>query len=58
MKSYSLWGIVAQNATFNLITVGVGLALGWGIRRFHDNIYQVYVFPTQQNLVYRKLSNN
>ena len=32
----------------------VGLALGWGVRRFHHNIYQVLCFPTQHNLVNRK----
>ena len=28
------------------------MALGWVVRRFHNNIY--ICFPTQQNLVYRK----
>ena len=31
----------------------VGLALGWGVRRFHNNIHSI-CFPTQQNLVNRK----
>ena len=33
---------VAQNAAFSLVFLGVGLALDWGVRRFHDNIYAVF----------------
>ena len=34
------------NATFNLVFLGVGLALGWGVRRFHSNI-QMFSNPTE-----------
>ena len=30
-------GKSSSNATFNLIFSWVGLALGWGVRRFHNN---------------------
>ena len=33
------------NATFNPFFPWVGLALGWGVRRFHYNVYfEAYVF--------------
>ena len=38
-------GEKAQNATFNLNFPWVGLALGWGVRRFHNNI-QMFSIPT------------
>ena len=31
---------------FNLFFLGVGLALGWGVRRFHNNIY-MFPNPTE-----------
>ena len=31
-------GRSGQNATFNLSFSWVGLALGWGARRFHNNL--------------------
>ena len=30
--------------------LGVGLALGWGVRRFHNNVCNIYI-PTHQNVV-------
>ena len=27
------------NTTFNLFFLGVGLALGWGVRRFQNDVY-------------------
>ena len=38
------------DATFGRIFSGVGLALAWGVRRFRNNIYQVYVF--QPNIIW------
>ena len=43
------------NATFNLFFFWVGLAWGWGVRRFHNHIYfEVYVFQPNRVLVYRR----
>ena len=46
--------------TFNLNSIFLGwLALGWGVRRFHSNIYLVLrsiCFPTQQNTLHRRLA--
>ena len=52
-KSYLLWGKSDLNATFNLIFLVLGWPLGWGVRRFHNNIY---MFPNQTDfdLVNRK----
>ena len=44
-------GKSGPNATLNLFCLGVGLALGWGARRFHNNII---CLPTQHNSVNRK----
>ena len=42
---------VAQNATFKPSFSWVGLASGcWGVRRFHKNVYLVYVF--QPNIIW------
>ena len=39
-KNYLLWGNKSiPNATSNLIFLWVGLALGWGVPRFHSNSY-------------------
>ena len=35
------------NATFDLIFHRVGLALGWGVRRFHNNILYMFSNPTE-----------
>ena len=35
--------------TFYLIFLGVGLALGWGVRRLHNNVYLVDVFQPNRN---------
>ena len=35
-------GKSGPNATFTLFFSWVGLALGWGVRRFH---YHIYMFP-------------
>ena len=42
-------GKSGPNATFKTYFSWVGLALGWGIRRFHNNIYSEYMFsnPTE-----------
>ena len=50
MKNYLLWEKSGPMATFHLLFSWVGLALGWGVRRFH-NVFTC--FPTQQNLVHR-----
>ena len=34
-------GKSSPNATFNLFFAWVGLALGWGVRRFHNNMHIV-----------------
>ena len=52
-------GKSGPNATFNLVFLGLGSALGWGVRRFHHNIYfELLVpgicFPIQHNLANRK----
>ena len=39
-------GKSGPNATFDLILSWVGLALGWGFRRFHDHIY-MFSKPTE-----------
>ena len=39
-------GKSGPNTTFNLILSWVGLALGWGVRRFHNNIY-MFSSPTE-----------
>ena len=36
----------APNATINLFFLGLGLALGWGVRRFHVNSY-MFSHPTE-----------
>ena len=42
---------MAQLPLFNLFFLGLGLALGWGVRRFHNNIYfEVHVF--QPNIIW------
>ena len=41
-------GKSGPTATCNLNLSWVGLALGWGVRRFHNNIY---MFSSQRNLV-------
>ena len=46
MKNHLLWEKVAQNATFKPIFCWLGLALGWGVRRFHDHIY-MFSNPTE-----------
>ena len=38
-KKKNCCGKSGPSATFNLVFLGVGLALGWGVRRFHSNIY-------------------
>ena len=38
-------GKSGPNATFNLIFSWVGLALGWGVHRFHNNTY-MFSTPT------------
>ena len=48
-------GKSGTNATFEPIFSWVGLAFGWGVRRFHNHIIR---FPTRQNLVNRKYPNN
>ena len=40
---------VGPKATFKPNFSWVGSALGWGVRRFHNNIYMFY--KTQQNVV-------
>ena len=40
-----------KNATFDLFFLGLGLALGWGVRRFRNNIYMI---STQHNFVNRQ----
>ena len=47
-KLFAHRGKVDQMPLENLICLGVGLALGWGVRRFHNNIY--YVF--QPNIIW------
>ena len=42
-----------QNATFDLIFSRVGSAMGWGVRRFHNNNNN-NMFSTQPNLVNRQ----
>ena len=42
-------GKSGPNATFNLHFSWFGLALGWGVRRFHSSIFTC--FQPQQNLV-------
>ena len=48
----------APSATFNLFFSWVGLALGWGVRRFRNNIY-TFSNPTEfgksQNILFRSL---
>ena len=48
-------GKSGPNATFNLFFSWVGLALGWGVRRFHNDI--LYVFQPNIYLVNRKHPN-
>ena len=43
-------GKSGPSATFLPIFSWVWLALGWGVRRFHNNIYQVHVF--QPNIIW------
>ena len=45
-KNYLLWGKSGPNANFNHFFLGLGLALGWGVRRFHNNIY-MFSDPTE-----------
>ena len=46
-RKYLLWEKVAHMPRFFLpIFSWVGLALGWGVRRFHDNIY-TFSNPTE-----------
>ena len=49
---------VAQMPLFNLLFfLWVGLALGWGVRRFHNNILPGICLPTQHNLANRNYPN-
>ena len=44
-KNYLLWEKSGPNATFNLLRIlpWVGLALGWGVRRFHNNVHMFHL---------------
>ena len=56
-KSFAV-GKSGPHATFNLFFSWVGLALGWGVRRFRNNIY-TFSNPTEfgksQNILFRSL---
>ena len=39
-------GKSGPNATFNLFFLGVGVALGWGVCRFHNDVY-MFSNPTE-----------
>ena len=45
-KNNFLWEKVAQMPLLNLMFLGFGLALGWRIRRFHDNT-RMFSKPTE-----------
>ena len=45
-NKYLLWEKVAPKCHFSPNFSWVGLALGWGVRRFHDNIH-VFSNPTE-----------
>ena len=49
----SLWRKVAQKPNFNTNFYWAGSAMGWGVRRFHNNIYNS-CFPAPQNSGNRK----
>ena len=50
-KNILLWEKVAQIATFNLVFLGLGWSLGWGVRRLRNNIFMYFFFAIQHNLV-------
>ena len=48
-KNYLLWETKSgPNATFDFIFLGLGWPLGWGVRRFHNNIFMFQIFQPKR----------